>query len=130
MLDQFLEKVEHFRARHSLSEHSFGLRFCCNGGWYSAVRAGRQVRGVTMAKITERMTAYDELQKEQDRAALALIERCGFVTLGLDGKPCLESNIQIDDATFQRLVADGILIPNGDALFGAPSQTYRPAHGA
>lgn len=63
---------------------------------------------------------------ELDKEALAVIARAGFVTFDND-EPCLETDRQITALRFHRLLAHGLIVPSGDALFpGANSQTYKP----
>jgi hypothetical protein len=128
MMQDALEiEIETFRARHGMSMSEFSLRAVNSSGLLAAVVNGRKLRPTTMARIKQWMATYEEDQRKADLAALALVKRCGFVAVESDGQPRLESEAQISDVAFRRLVADGQLIPSGDALFGCASQTYRPA---
>jgi hypothetical protein len=127
MQDDFLITVEAFRARHSLSKNAFGVTFAGNGGLLAKIDAGRKLRATTMKKIMQRMDAYNEGTRKIDLARIEVIRRCGFVSVETDGTPRLESDTQIEPEVFRRLVADGVLVPSGDALFGVASQTYRLA---
>jgi hypothetical protein len=123
--DDLLQRITAFRERHGIAATVFGKLAIGDGSLIPEMTdKGRKPRGLTLVKIAEFMRAYDEAQKEIDLSALWLIRRCGFITLA-NGEPCLEGDTQISREVFQRLLADGRIIPNGDAMFGAPSQTFR-----
>lgn len=121
-----LERITTFLARHGLSRSGFGDLAIGDGGLVTDMERGRKLRGITQLKIIEFMEAYEKAQEERDEAALALISRCGFVSL-LDGEPVLQTHTQIAKLSFDRLLAAGRLIPNNDAMFDVASQTFKPA---
>lgn len=62
-----------------------------------------------------------------DKVAISVIKRGGgIVHLDLKtGEGCLEGSTTFPPKRMRRLEQLGMLIPNEDALFGMPSQTYR-----
>jgi hypothetical protein len=63
---------------------------------------------------------------EGDLAALDLVFECGFAFLSLTGEPYLQSGKRLTKERFHRLLKLGLLKPNGDSMFGQPSQSFRP----
>lgn len=61
-----------------------------------------------------------------DISALDQIHREGWIYLELGSDPWMPSGRSISRKRFDRLLALGLIEPQGDAMFGAPSQTYRP----
>ena len=122
-----LSSIDAFLQRHSMSKSEFGVRAVNSSHLVSAMLAGRSPRPATLSRIRDFMREWEEAQAKADAAQLALVQRCGFVTVEADGIPRLESDTQLDLKCFRRLVASGALIASGDAMFGCPSQTYRAA---
>jgi hypothetical protein len=127
MSEDILSQITAFRDRHSLSPSAFGVLAVNSANLVHGMMKGRQPRSATVSRLRTFMAEYDEAQMIADQAQLELIRRCGFVTVEIDGAPRLESETQLCPKSFKRMVATGLLTPSGDALFGAPSQTYRPA---
>lgn len=125
--DELMECIEKFRKRHSLTKSAFGLMTSNSSGFLASVELGRKLRGKTISNIIKRMELYEADKRKADKNTLDNIAICGFVTVEHDGIPRLESNAEIDPASFRRLIEDGLLIASGDAMFGCQSQTYRPA---
>jgi hypothetical protein len=129
--DDLIQRITAFRERHGIAPTVFGKLAIGDSSLVpEMIEKGRKPQAMTRVKIAEFMTAYEAKQAEVDAQALALIERCGFVMVEDDGLPRLTSHTQIHPRIFDRLVADGRLIPNGDAMFGDKSQTYRVAEAA
>ena len=62
-----------------------------------------------------------------DIAAYDLIVREGWICNELDNDPWMPSGRTISRKRFQRLIALGLIEPQGDGLFpNSPAQTYRP----
>jgi hypothetical protein len=126
-MDDLAEKIAAFRARHEMSASEFGKRAINSSSLIPSLEEGRQLRKATVARIVNWMEAYDVGRDEKTRSALDAVRTCGFVIVDPDGNPRLTSHTQIDREAFSRLVATSQLVPNGDAMFDCPSQTYRPA---
>lgn len=125
--DDLLSSINAFLQRHSMSKSEFGVRAVNSSHLVPAIGEGRAPRPTTVSRIRAFMKEWEEAQEATDRIQLGLVRVCGFVTVEADGIPRLESDTQLDPKSFRRLVANRALIPSGDALFGCPSQTYRPA---
>lgn len=127
MTDDLLERIEKFRVRYDMTKSAFGEQAVNSSHLLPAMQNGRKPRAATIAKIKDFMERYVAEQRERDMQALDVVRRAGFVSVEIDGVPRLETNTQIDAKTFKRLLAEGLLVPCGDALLGGQSQTYRPA---
>jgi hypothetical protein len=131
--DDLIQRITVFRERHDMAPSTFGMLAVNSGNLLSKMGAGRNPRAKTVLRILAFMERYEEDQRKADLAIVGLIKKTGFVQVGLDGEPRLETHTQITDKTFWRLVAKGYLAPAGDALFQGMTQTYRPVeaiHGA
>lgn len=62
----------------------------------------------------------------QDDEALRIIRKCGFICREANGIPWVTTGEPITPKRFNRLLEMGLLQPQGDSLFGGPSQTYIP----
>lgn len=115
-------EIEGFQAMTGKSE-AWVSRLCGSKTlWHRLMVAKRPVRRETAELIRQRLAAW-----MADRRAEA--ERIrgwkGFIEVSRDGEP-----IELPDGMapkhFRALVRIGYVAPAGDAMFGAPSQTYHP----
>jgi hypothetical protein len=123
--DLLLEEIETFLAEMSVAPSIFGERACKSGHLVPELRKGRQCRPETIAKIRAYMQRVrDEEGDRVAEAARRIAAQGGFITFRSDGEFDLVPE-GADLHRLRRMIAAGLLVPSGDAMFGAVSQTYK-----
>lgn len=120
-----LEEIGEFLKRHRMAATTFGLWMANSGQLVHAIRIGRKLRPRTIAVLRDRMAAYTDMQGLLDNSAYEHICATGVVSVDSNNRAIFATGKRINPAVFSRLVEDGLLIPNGDAMFGSISQTFR-----
>lgn len=125
--DLLLQEIEAFLVEMSVAPCAFGVRACKSGHLVPELRRGRQCRPATIAKIRAYM---QEVRDEEDNriaeAARLIARQGGFITFRSDGEFELIPD-GADEHRLRRMIAAGLLVPSGDSMFGAVSQTYKLA---
>lgn len=121
-----LEEVEGFIADTGMSPCALGMKALNDSSFVSRLRLGRQSRPETIAKVRRFIAeGFAEEERAGVEAAIAAIGKMGgYVTMESDGSFALAPK-GVSEPRLKRMIAQGVLIPGGDSLFGAPSQTYR-----
>jgi len=124
--DWLLEEIEGFLADTGMSHWTFGEKAVRATHFVTALRAGRQCRPKTIARVRRYIAeGYAEEERAGIESAIAAIGGMGgYVTMESDGSFALAPK-GVPEPRLRRMIVQGILIPGGDATFGAPSQTYR-----
>lgn len=123
--DPLLEEVETFLAEMSISPSAFGESAVRSGHLVAKLRGGRQCRPATIARVRAYMQEVrDEEGGKVAETARAVARLGGFITFRSDGE--FDSIPDgVDEHRLRRMIAAGLLVPSGDSMFGAVSQTYR-----
>ncbi len=124
--DWLREEVEGFLADAAMPANVFGLRAVRSSSFVHALRAGRECRPATIARV-RKFIAEGFVEEERQGiadAVEAIGKMGGYVTMESDGSFALAPR-GVPEPRLKRMIAQGVLIPGGDSLVGAPSQTYR-----
>ena len=123
--ESLLEEVETFLAEMSVAPSIFGVRACKSGHLVPELRRRRQCRPATIAKIRAYMQSVRDEEDDRVAEGIRVIKKIGgFVTFKSNG----EFDSIPDDICehrLRRMIAAGLLVPSGDSMFGAVSQTYK-----
>lgn len=124
--DWLLLEVEGFLKETGMAPATFGLKAVRSGSFVSALRAGRQCQPATIARVRKYIAeGWAEEEHAGVAAALAAIGRMGgYITMESDGSFGRAPD-GVPELRLRRMIERGLLLPGGDSLFGAPSQTYR-----
>ena len=124
--DWLREEVEGFLADTQMSPCAFGIKALNDGSFVARLRAGRNCHAETIAKVRRFIAeGFAEEERAGVEAAIAAIGKMGgYITMESDGSFALAPK-GVPEPGLKRMIAQGMLIPGGDSLFGAPSQTYR-----
>jgi hypothetical protein len=124
--DWLLLEVEGFLADTGMAPSTFGLKTVRSGSFVSALRAGRQCHPATIARVRKYIAeGWAEEERAGIEAATAAIDRMGgYVTLESDGSFAMAPD-GVPELRLRRMIEKGVLVPNGDSMFGAVSQTYK-----
>lgn len=123
--DLLLEEIETFMTEMSVAPSIFGERACKSGHLVREMRQGRQCRPATIAKIRAYMQSVRDAEADRIAEVASLIARQGgFITFKSDG--AFDSIPDgADQHRLRRMIKAGLLVPSGDSMFGAVSQTYK-----
>ena len=122
--DLLLAEIETFLTEMSVAPCAFGVRACKSGHLVPELRQGRQCRPATIAKIRAYMQEVRDEGNRVAEAARLIARQGGFITFASDGRFEMIPH-GANEHRLRRMIAAGILVPSGDSMFGAVSQTYK-----
>ena len=116
------KEIDTFLAWTNMGRTSFSVQAVKSTAFVDAFRNGRRPGMKTIKKVRDFMASWS---RDRVQEARMIRDWKGFIEVDRTGTP-QELPPSMKARHFRKLVYLGLVKPAGDAMFGAPSQTYRP----